>query len=193
VLVNSVVLPRTKWVRWRRVPATYTLAARSVILQSQMNLHSAPTAEAQPVGGSAKRFPAMARVRLLRRLPLAAEAALALAVANLAVRLLSQPRIVRLLGEPVERMAGPPAYPGTRARLVAGAVTRVARFLPWHPACLPQAIATRWMLRRRGIECEAHLGVVATEPFAAHAWVSVHGTVVQGGPIGHASEIARLR
>lgn len=76
--------------------------------------------------------------------------------------------------------------------LVGRAVTRVARRLPWHPACLPQAVATRAMLRRRGIECVSHVGVVRTEPFQAHAWVTVNGCVVQGSPITHATELARF-
>ena len=49
------------------------------------------------------------------------------------------------------------------------------------------------MLRRRGVACVAHLGVTGTEPFAAHAWITVRGTVVQGGPVRKAVEVARLR
>jgi hypothetical protein len=130
--------------------------------------------------------------RVLRRLPLALEAALSLSAASLAVRVLSHRRIVRLLGTPVERSARPVGAPGDPASLVARAVTRVAARLPSHPSCLPQAIATRWMLRRRGIDCQAHLGIISTAPFAAHAWVTVSGTVVQGGLVAHTSEIARL-
>ena len=132
-------------------------------------------------------------VRLLRRLPLAVDAAVSLSAASLAVRRLDQRRIVRLLGVPVARTERTVAPADPRARVVARAVARVARLLPWHPACLPQAIATRWLLHRRGIACDAHLGIVSTTPFAAHAWVSVGDVVVQGGPVAHVSEIARLR
>jgi hypothetical protein len=129
----------------------------------------------------------------LARVPLAAEAALALAIASVAIRALNQPRIVRLLGEPVSPVVLVPRPPSADARLVGRAVERVAAHLPWHPRCLPQAIATRWMLRRRGIGCEAHLGVTGTDPLEAHAWITVHGAVVQGGPVRHTTEVALLR
>jgi hypothetical protein len=129
----------------------------------------------------------------LAHVPLAAEAAFALAVASVAIRVLDQPRIVRLLGKPVSPEALITGPPGADARLVGRAVERVAAHLPWHPQCLPQAVATRWMLRRRGIGCEAHLGVTGTDPLEAHAWITVHGAVVQGGPVRHATEVALLR
>ncbi len=49
------------------------------------------------------------------------------------------------------------------------------------------------MLRRRGIASAGHLGVVGTAPLSAHAWVTVRGRVVQGGPVTHATEVALLR
>lgn len=131
-------------------------------------------------------------LRLVRRAPLGVEAAASLAAASLALKVARRPETSRLLGSPRSAPADPSARPGPRARIVASAVTRVAAWLPWHPTCLPQAIATRWMLRRRGIPCQAHLGVVSTDPFAAHAWVTVGGSVVQGGPVAGATEIARL-
>jgi Transglutaminase-like superfamily len=131
--------------------------------------------------------------RWLRRLPLALEAATSLAIASLAVRLVSRSRLTGLLGIPIEPSHEPQGPPDADARRVARAITRVAAALPWHPTCLPQAIATRWMLRRRGIGCETHLGIVSTAPFSAHAWVSVRGVVVQGGPVPHITEIATLR
>ena len=131
--------------------------------------------------------------KLARRLPLALEAVLYLSAASLGVRVASERRITRLLGVPVEQSAGPIGPPGLQARRVARAVTLVATWLPWHPTCLPQTIATRWMLRRRGIGCETHLGIVSTSPFKAHAWVTVRGAVVQGGPVAHMARIATLR
>ncbi len=136
----------------------------------------------------------IARVRpRLHQLPLAIEALAALSVASLAIRLMSAPRVHRLLGVPVGPSPVAEGSPGKRATTVARAVTRIAALLPWRPNCLPQAIATRWMLRRRGICCETHLGVVSTAPFSAHAWVSVDGVVLQGGPVRHITEIATLR
>jgi Transglutaminase-like superfamily len=136
----------------------------------------------------------VSRLRLIAtRGPLAAEAAISLAAASVAIRVLSRQRITRLLGRPVSPEVLVPGPPAREARAVGRAVERVAARLPWHPPCLPQAIATRWMLRRRGIGCEAHLGVTGTDPLEAHAWITVCGVVVQGGPIRHATEVALLR
>jgi hypothetical protein len=48
------------------------------------------------------------------------------------------------------------------------------------------------MLRRRRIDCVSHLGVIQTQPVEAHAWVTVNGAVVQGGPVRHVAEVARF-
>ena len=132
--------------------------------------------------------------RQLGRIVLAAEAALALMVAGVAVRVLGASRTTRLLGHPTpgaQRDSGTPAGPD--ARRIGRAVERVSRVLPWRPVCLPQAIATRAMLRRRGVPCDSHLGVMKTDPVTAHAWVTVGGTVVQGAPVDHVKELAVFR
>lgn len=128
-----------------------------------------------------------------------AEAAVALTLASLALRALPRRRLARLLGRP--EAAAPPdtrharaaGASDARASRVGRAVERVARVLPWHPSCLPQAIATRAMLHRRGIPCEGHVGVVSMSPLEAHAWVTVDGHVVQGGPVRDATELAAFR
>lgn len=129
--------------------------------------------------------------RQAQRVALALEAAVLLVLAQVAVKLLSGPRTTRLLGSPQ------PAAPLVRsARLdpvawrMGHMVSRVARLLPSHPVCLPQALATRAMLRRRGFAARSHLGVTGTQPLEAHAWVSVDGFVVVGGPVAHVTEIA---
>jgi Transglutaminase-like superfamily len=121
------------------------------------------------------------------------EAGGALLLASVALRLRGRRNGARLLGTAAAPSAAPPASDNAEARRIGRAVSRVARVLPHEPTCLRQAIATRWMLRRRGIDCEAHLGIVSTEPFEAHAWVTVGGVVVQGGPVGDATELAVLR
>jgi hypothetical protein len=132
--------------------------------------------------------------RRIDRALLGAEAALALAAASLAVRVLGSSRTTRLLGLPATAdQAAPGAAPGPAVRRVGRAVERVSRLLPWRPVCLPQAIATRAMLRRRGIVCDSHLGMIQSDPVTAHAWVTVGGTVVQGGPVGHVKELAVFR
>ena len=122
---------------------------------------------------------------------MAVEAAAVLAFASVAVRVLPGGRVTSLLGTVLTTEPPPPAAAGgdARARGVGRMVERVAARLPWQPKCLPQAIATRAMLRRRGIACESHLGIVSTRPLAAHAWVTVGGAVVQGGPVT-ATELA---
>ena len=68
------------------------------------------------------------------------------------------------------------------ARRVRWAVESAARVLPWHPVCLPQALAAKAMLGRRGIESTLYLGVDVTRELDAHAWVRVADVIVTGGP-----------
>lgn len=131
--------------------------------------------------------------RRLTKLGLAIEASVALSAASLAVRLLPSATTTRLLGRPLPASVEERRPPGLRATRVGRAVEGVASALPWRPLCLPQALAVRLMLRRRGIPCRCHLGVVQTSPLSAHAWVTVAGSVVQGGPVGHATEVASFR
>ena len=132
--------------------------------------------------------------RLLRHLPLAAEAAVLLTVSTLAVKLLPAPRVTRLLGQTSgEGASDQTAESAKRARRVGWTVERVAGVLPWHPVCLPQAVAARWMLRRRGIACVSHLGITNARPLTAHAWVTVGDVVVQGGSVAGIPELAIFR
>jgi hypothetical protein len=132
----------------------------------------------------------MARVSI-NRLPLAAEATAFLAAAS--VRLLLNPntRTASLLGDvkPAAQDAAAGA-PSEEILRIGRAVERVAAVLPWHPVCLPRAVAVASMLRRRGVDCRAHLGVTSTDPPEAHAWVTVGEVVVQGGPVDHVTELA---
>lgn len=127
------------------------------------------------------------------RAGLAAEAAVAVVIADVAVHLLPSGRTSRLLGNlesPPRDVPDPDAE--LQARRIGRAVEGVAGRLPWHPVCLPQAIATRWLLKRRGIPCSSHLGVTGRAPLAAHAWVTVGDHVVQGGHVTDATEVARF-
>ncbi|MFL5782753.1 MAG: lasso peptide biosynthesis B2 protein [Thermoleophilaceae bacterium] len=129
---------------------------------------------------------------LLRRSALAAEAGLFLTLASVATRVLPASYATRLLGRAGSASSGGARPADANALLVGRVVSRVTQLLPWHPTCLPQAIATRAMLRRRRIDCVSHLGVVETDPFKAHAWVTVNGSVVQGGLSRDPSELARF-
>lgn len=62
------------------------------------------------------------------------------------------------------------------------AVTTAARNVPWNAVCLPQAMAAKAMLARRGCGSAFHLGADfdAQGKLIAHAWLVVGGTVVVG-------------
>lgn len=62
------------------------------------------------------------------------------------------------------------------------AVTTAARNVPWNAVCLPQAIAAKMMLARRGQGSVFHLGarLDADGKLNAHAWLVVGDTVVVG-------------
>ena len=61
-------------------------------------------------------------------------------------------------------------------------VTTAARNVPWNAVCLPQAIAAKAMLARRGCGSSFHLGadLNAQGKLTAHAWLVAGGTVVVG-------------
>jgi hypothetical protein len=62
------------------------------------------------------------------------------------------------------------------------AVTTAARNVPWSAVCLPQAIAAKAMLARRGYGSAFHLGAGfdAEGKLIAHAWLVAGGMVVVG-------------
>ena len=147
----------------------------------------------------------MARLRLIRRLlrrlgqvgnrrrALLAEAVTCLFAARLALIFVPFPRLARHLGSFV-----PPTDPrvlqtktvvaGGQALLaedIGWAVTRAARYLPFKAVCLPQAMAARVMLRRRGVDSVMHFGAAkgTEKPFDAHAWLDAAGVEVTGYPV----------
>lgn len=130
----------------------------------------------------------------VHRALLAFEAALLLTAASIGVALLPRRWTPRLLGHArAPGAAVPSSDANAEARRIGRAVERVASVLPWRPVCLPRAIATAAMLRRRAIACESHLGVSQGSSITAHAWVTVGGIVVQGSPVDRATEIASFR
>ncbi len=54
--------------------------------------------------------------------------------------------------------------------------------VPWTSLCLPNAIAAKRMLRRRGFSSTIHLGVgnLATGDLHAHAWLEAGGRIIIG-------------
>ena len=134
---------------------------------------------------------------------LLAEATLGLAVARIAILTVPFPKIARRLGgfmapqQAAEKAKCAPLTPQDMelARQISWAVTRAARHIPFKAVCLPQAIAAREMLRKRGISSVMHFGTAPGEALSldAHAWLDAGEIEVTGYPVGpEFTEIACL-
>jgi Transglutaminase-like superfamily len=128
-----------------------------------------------------------------RRRRLLIESTLLLLLARLALALIPFPYLAGRLGRFV-----PPDDPRvTEARsrfqlhdveiaeAVGWAVTRAARHLPVRAVCLPQAMAARIMLARRGVASVVHFGAAKStdKPIDAHAWLDAAGVAVTDYPV----------
>jgi hypothetical protein len=113
--------------------------------------------------------------------------------ARLALIFIPFPRLARQLGTFV-----PPSDPRALqasttysqddvlvAEAVGWAVTRAARHVPFEAVCLPQAMAARIMLKRRGVNSVLHFGAQMGQdkPIDAHAWLDAAGVEVTGYPV----------
>lgn len=127
-----------------------------------------------------------------RRRALIVEAVAWLLVLRLALWLVPFPRLARGLGafvapdDPRVAAAGAAttADAARLARDVSWAVTRGAVHAPFKAVCLPQAMAARIMLNRRGVSSVLRFGAARTRsgPLAAHAWLDAAGVKVAGYP-----------
>jgi hypothetical protein len=128
-----------------------------------------------------------------RRRGLVVEAVVCLLAARLALIFLPFPKLARRLGDFVppsdpRALRGRAAGDAAQARIageVGWAVTRSARYVPFKAVCLPQAMAARVMLQRRGVSSVMHFGAARGEdkPFDAHAWLDAAGVEVTGYPV----------
>jgi hypothetical protein len=136
-----------------------------------------------------------------RRRALLFEAVPRLLAARLALIFIPFPRLAGRIGTfvpPTEararEMANTPSPDQTRiAEDIGWAVTRAARYVPFRAVCLPQAMAARVMLKRRGVASVIHFGAAKGQekPFDAHAWLDAAGVEVTGYPVTEAfTEIA---
>lgn len=68
------------------------------------------------------------------------------------------------------------------AAAISREVQRASRYTPWRSQCLPQAMAAKRMLRRRGHASTLYLGVArqGRSSLSAHAWLRC-GTVILTG------------
>jgi hypothetical protein len=89
--------------------------------------------------------------------------------------------------DPRALRAAQPADPAeaAMARRIGWAVSRAARHLPFEVVCLPQALAARAILGRRGIASAMHFGAGrgTKKPLEAHAWLDAAGVEVTGYPV----------
>lgn len=147
----------------------------------------------------------MARLRSIRhplrrfakvgghRRALVVEAVIMLLLARMALGLVPFQRLARRFGTFVAPHAARCAAAmipcsDDQARLahdIGWAVTRAARHVPFPAVCLPQAMAARVMLNRRGIASVLHFGAAKNESRAldAHAWLDAAGVEVTGYPV----------
>jgi hypothetical protein len=129
-----------------------------------------------------------------RRRAMLAEAGFWLLVARIALLVVPFQRLARGLGAfvpPADPRVASVAAPTTPdeaeiAKLVSWAVTRGAAHVPFRAVCLPQAMAARIMLKRRGIASAMHFGAAkgTDKPLDAHAWLDAAGVKVTGYPVG---------
>jgi hypothetical protein len=128
-----------------------------------------------------------------RRRVLIVEAAWWLLVSRLGLIFVPFPKLARRIGafvppaDPRVAEAGAPSSPeaATLARDISWAVTRAAVYVPFRAVCLPQAMAARIMLKRRGVASAMHFGAQRgkDKPLDAHAWLDAAGVKVTGYPV----------
>ena len=87
------------------------------------------------------------------------------------------------LGKRVESPANIAESERHIAMRISWAVQAVARNVPLNLVCLPQAIAAKWMLRRRSIPSTLYFGICRgqTEELNAHAWLRSGDRILTGG------------
>ena len=118
------------------------------------------------------------------------EAALFLGLARLALLALPFGRIAPWL----QRSPDSGTRDTATVLAVGQAVTIAARNVPWNAVCLPQAMAAKAMLARRGQGSALHLGAArAGDGLTAHAWLVAGGEVVVGeAGIAEVAPLARF-
>ena len=136
----------------------------------------------------------MVRISGARR-RLMAEAVVWLSLAGLALLVLRFRTIASHLGqtltpaEAASRIAETSTAADASALVseIGWAVRCTAGHLPFRAHCLQQAVAAKYMLRRRSIVGALHLGVATRQgpegEMTVHAWLDAAGVDVTGGPV----------
>lgn len=120
-----------------------------------------------------------------RKRGLFCEALFLLCWARLMIRLVPFRRLAPRLGRAqAESSALLPVDAQRLALDVAWAVGAAARHAPLRFVCLPQALAAKWMLRRRSIANTLYLGIAAgresESAMTAHAWLRSGDKIITG-------------
>jgi Transglutaminase-like superfamily len=110
------------------------------------------------------------KVKTIRRIYLR-EAAVSLFLARIAVRLIPPARVFAWANRPPRHVR---RFAADEIDWVLWAIDTAAAKFRKETLCLPRALATHSMLRRRGITSRVCLGVARErDKLAAHAWVEV--------------------
>ncbi|HLG46864.1 MAG TPA: lasso peptide biosynthesis B2 protein [Reyranella sp.] len=81
----------------------------------------------------------------------------------------------------LQRSADSGSHDARMVLAVGQAITIASRNVPWNAVCLPQAMAAKAMLARRGQGSALHLGAArARSGLTAHAWLEAGGEIVVG-------------
>ena len=114
------------------------------------------------------------------------ELALFLPAIGTALRLFGVRRTCRLLGGSRQFAEGGIAVDEmaqATAKRLGRLVNIASRHGPYNATCLRHSLALWWLLRRRGLPAELHIGVGKEEALVrAHAWVELGGLVVNDRP-----------
>jgi hypothetical protein len=112
------------------------------------------------------------------------QAYILLGLARLAINTVKFETLLRRLGASgFETPAEVPLAHLVEARRIAWAVRSASRYTPWKSNCFPQAIAAKFLLRRRGIGSTLYLGAAfkARTELEAHAWLRCGPLYITGG------------
>ncbi len=174
---------KVRIVRWTLIPSPAKVRYVSAQRPSLAAAYAAYWRGLATSIGPAARFVVARRVAGSNRL-LLLETAVCLAVARLAVAALPFRWLTRALRQGVGESPGQnDAATLADGERVAWALERLRRHVPWPGHCLAEALAGKYMLRRRGIASTLSLGVAkdGKTHLEAHAWLHRGDVVVAGG------------
>ena len=120
---------------------------------------------------------------LWRNRSLVVEAAKALTLASIAIRLLPFRKVMDAAGAENPRAPRHAGDASAEISRVRWAIDACARRLPWRIVCFQKGLALHKLLQRRGISTTLHYGVAqdSERGLTAHVWVTHRGEAIIGG------------